>query len=197
MFTGIITEVGRVRGLSRAGDLRIEIATAAAAAAAEIGLGASIACSGVCLTVIARDAGGFAVQASAETLSRTTVGDWRVGSPVNLERALRVGDELGGHIVFGHVDAVARIVSISPDGSSRRFVFETPPALARFIAAKGSVALDGVSLTVNETEGPRFGVNLIPHTLAATTFGAARPGDRVNLEIDMLARYVARLLDHG
>jgi riboflavin synthase len=195
MFTGIITEIGRVRALDQAADLRIEIA--APGTAAELSIGASVACSGVCLTVIAHDAGGFAVQASAETLARTTIAGWRVGSPVNLERALKVGDELGGHFVFGHVDGIARVVSITTDGASRRFVFEAPPSLARFIASKGSIALDGVSLTVNETDRARFGVNLIPHTLSATAFGEARPGDPVNLEIDMLARYVARLLAKG
>lgn len=193
MFTGIITDVGRVRALQRTGDLRIEIASGFPAQA--IGIGASIACSGVCLTVIERADDWFAVQASAETLARTTIGDWRVGTAVNLERALKVGDELGGHFVFGHVDGVATIASIAPEGESRRFVFAAPEGLQAFLAPKGSVALDGVSLTVNETDGARFGVNLIAHTLAATTFGAARVGDRVNLEIDMLARYVARLLD--
>lgn len=197
MFTGIVSDIGTVRALERPGDLRLTIATAYDPAS--IALGASIACSGVCLTVIAVAANAFTVSASAETLSCTTLGDWRVGQRVNLERALRVGDELGGHFVFGHVDAVATVHSVTPEGESRRIVFEAPAALARYFAPKGSVALDGVSLTINEVdggnevEGARFGVNLIPHTLTATTFGQARPGDRVNLEIDMLARYVARL----
>ena len=193
MFTGIVSDIGTVRALERPGDLRLTIATAYDPAS--IALGASIACSGVCLTVIAVAAGAFTVSASAETLACTTLGDWRVGQRVNLERALRVGDELGGHFVFGHVDAVATIRAITPEGESRRFVFEAPGPLARYLAPKGSVALDGVSLTVNEVEADRFGVNLIPHTLTATTFGEARPGDRVNLEIDMLARYVARLFE--
>lgn len=195
MFTGIITEVGRVRALDETGDLRIEIASAFPAES--IAIGASIACSGVCLTVVERRDDWFAVQASAETLARTTIASWRVGTAINLERALRVGDELGGHFVFGHVDGIASIAGIEADGGSQRFTFEAPADLARFIASKGSVALDGVSLTVNETDGPRFGINLIAHTLASTTFGAARVGDRVNLEIDMLARYVARLLDNA
>ena len=193
MFTGIVSDIGTVRTLERPGDLRLTIATAYDPAS--IALGASIACSGVCLTVIAVGADTFTVSASAETLACTTLGDWRVGQRVNLERALRVGDELGGHFVFGHVDAVATVHAITPEGESRRIVFEAPAALARYFAPKGSVALDGVSLTINEVEGARFGVNLIPHTLTATTFGKARPGDRVNLEIDMLARYVARLFE--
>lgn len=193
MFTGIVSDVGAVRALERSGDLRLTIATRYDPSS--IALGASIACSGVCLTVIAKAADTFSVSASAETLACTTIGDWQVGRGVNLERALRVGDELGGHFVFGHVDAVATIRSIIPEGLSRRFVFEAPAGLARYLAPKGSIAVDGVSLTVNEVDGASFGVNLIPHTQSATTFGQARPGDRVNLEIDMLARYVARLLE--
>jgi riboflavin synthase len=192
MFTGIITDVGRVRAVVPGGDTGFTIATALATD--DLALGASVACSGVCLTVVAKGADWFSVQASAETLARSTLGDWRVGSPVNLERALRVGDELGGHIVSGHVDAVARIVERRPEGDSVRFQFEVPPPFDRAVASKGSVALDGVSLTVNEVQGNRFGVNIIPHTQARTTFAAAAVGDRVNLEIDMLARYVARLL---
>ena len=195
MFTGIVTDLGRVRDIRTEGDTRIEIASAYDMAA--VPSGASIACSGVCLTVIERAAGWFAVQASAETLSCTTLGSWLSGTPVNLERALKLGDELGGHLVSGHVDGVGTIVSITPEGDSRRFLFEAPPALARFIAPKGSIAIDGISLTVNEVEGGRFGVNIIPHTWAVTSIGAAQPGDRVNLEIDMLARYVARLMEHG
>jgi riboflavin synthase len=192
MFTGIITDVGRVRTVVPSGDARFTIATSYDTA--EIALGASIGCAGVCLTVIDKGPGWFAVQASAETLSHTTLRGWREGTSVNLERALRLGDELGGHIVSGHVDTVAEIVERRPEGDSLRFVFEVPVGFERAVATKGSVALDGVSLTVNEVDGGRFGVNIIPHTQAKTTFGEARVGDRVNLEIDMLARYVARLL---
>ncbi len=195
MFTGIITDVGTVRRVvEREGrDRRFELATAFPVD--EIATGASIACSGVCLTVVEKGAGWFAVEASGETLARTTLGDWREGSAVNLERALRVGDELGGHLVSGHVDGVARIVDCRPEGGSLRFEFEAPRELARFVAPKGSVALDGVSLTVNEVSGARFGVNIIDHTRRATTFGGLGPGDRVNMEVDVLARYVARLLE--
>jgi riboflavin synthase len=196
MFTGIVTDVGRVRRLSRTagaeGGLDLTIATAYDTA--EIALGASIACSGVCLTVVAVEPGAFSAQASAETLACSTLGEWRQGTAVNLERALRVGDELGGHIVSGHVDGVATILARRPEGESVRFVIAAPAALMPFIAPKGSVALDGVSLTVNEVEGDRFGVNIIPHTLAHTGFGEARPGQRMNIEIDPLARYVARLI---
>ena len=192
MFTGIITDVGRVRAVKPGGDPAFTIATAYETD--DIAIGASIACAGVCLTVTERGKGWFAVQASAETLSRTTLGKWREGSAINLERALKLGDELGGHILAGHVDAVAEIVSRRPEGDSLRFVFAVPPPFDKAIAPKGSVALDGVSLTVNEVEGRRFGVTIIPHTRANTTFGAAQEGDRVNLEIDVLARYVARLL---
>lgn len=192
MFTGIITDVGRVRAVTPGGDTGFTIATGYDTR--EIALGASIACSGVCLTVTRKGEGWFAVQASAETLARSTLGGWREGTPVNLERALRVGDELGGHILSGHVDAVAEIVARRPEGDSLRFVVAVPPPYEKAIAPKGSVALDGVSLTVNEVEDCRFGVNIIPHTQAQTTFAAAKIGDRVNLEIDVLARYVARLL---
>jgi len=196
MFTGIITDVGRVRRLRRAagpeGGLELTIATAYDTA--DIALGASIACSGVCLTVVAVEPGAFSVQASAETLACSTLGDWGEGTPVNLERALRVGDELGGHMVSGHVDGVARLIDRRPEGDSVRFVIEAPAALMPFVASKGSVALDGVSLTVNEVESDRFGVNIIPYTLSHTGFGEARPGQRMNFEIDPLARYVARWL---
>ncbi|HEX6842164.1 MAG TPA: riboflavin synthase [Stellaceae bacterium] len=192
MFTGIITDVGRIRAVRPGGDTAFTIATAYDTE--DIAIGASIACAGVCLTVTERGERWFAVQASAETLSRTTLGAWREGSAVNLERPLKVGEELGGHILSGHVDTMAEIVSRRPEGDSVRFVFAVPPPFETAIAPKGSVALDGVSLTVNEVEGRRFGVNIIPHTQANTTFGAAREGDRVNLEIDVLARYVARLL---
>jgi len=193
VFTGIVTDRGSVRALVAGGDTRFEFATAYDTEAVETG--ASIACSGVCLTVIDRGPGWFAVSVSAETLSKTTMGAWAEGTPVNFERALRLGDELGGHIVSGHVDGVATLVSVEPEGDSRRLVFEAPEDLAWFVAPKGSVALDGVSLTVNEVESTRFGVNIIPHTLAVTTLGLIGAGDRVNMEIDMLARYVARLLE--
>jgi riboflavin synthase len=198
MFTGIITDLGSVRSITQLGDTRFEIATRYATSS--IAAGASIACSGVCLTVVETGevgdgCGWFAVTVSAETLSCTTLGDWQVGTRVNLERALRLGDELGGHIVSGHVDGVGRIAAIQPEGDSRRFTFAAPPGLKRFIARKGSIAVDGISLTVNEAQGAEFGVNVIPHTLEWTNLGRARVGDRVNLEIDMLARYVARLLE--
>ena len=192
MFTGIVTDIGTLREIRVGGDTTFIIGTKLDTG--DLALGASVACAGVCLTVIERGADWFAVQASAETLARSTLKDWRVGTGINLERALKAGDELGGHLVSGHVDAVAEIVERRAEGDSQRFAFRVPDAFAAAIAPKGSVALDGVSLTVNEVQGNRFGVNLIPHTLAQTTFGAAKPGDRVNLEIDTLARYVARLL---
>jgi riboflavin synthase len=194
MFTGIIMDVGRVRRVASGGDTRLEIETALDLGS--IALGASIACSGPCLTVTAKGAGWFAVTVSAETLSRTTLGAWQPGTPVNLERALRLGDELGGHLVTGHIDGIATLLQEGPEGDSRRWVVEAPPELARFIASKGSVALDGVSLTVNEVDGSRFGVNLIAHTLTHTTFGSMRAGARLNLEIDLLARYLQRLVDN-
>ena len=192
MFTGIITDLGRVKRLC-GGDL-VELTVATAFDTAEIPLGASIACSGACLTVVALAPGEFSVQASAETLASTTIGQWKEGTLVNLEKSLRVGDELGGHLVSGHVDGVARILERRPEAESVRFVFDAPERLAPFIAPKGSVALDGVSLTVNEVSGTRFGVNIIPHTLSCTNFGAAARGQQMNLEIDLIARYVARLL---
>jgi riboflavin synthase len=195
MFTGIITDIGRVRRVEKRGDTRFEIETAYDMAGVD--LGASICCSGCCLTVVDRGPGWFAVDVSAESLARTNLGDWREGTRINLERALRMGDELGGHVVSGHVDGVGEIVSITPDGDSRRFRFRVPGELARFIAPKGSVAVNGTSLTVNEVEGNLFGVNIIPHTQAVTTWGHARAGDAVNIEIDMLARYVARLAEFG
>lgn len=193
MFTGIVTDLGRVRTIEKRGDTRIAIETVYDTAA--IPIGASIACSGPCLTVVDKGAGWFAVEASAETLARTTLGAWLPGTRVNLERAVRVGEELGGHIVSGHVDGVARILAATPEGDSVRFEFEAPEACKNYIAPKGSIALDGVSLTVNRVEGRRFGVNVIGHTRQVTTFGALMPGDMVNLEIDMIARYVARLLE--
>jgi riboflavin synthase len=196
MFTGIITDVGRVLRLRRgsAGDGGLALTIATAYRSADIPLGASIACSGPCLTVVAVEEGAFSVEASAETLACSTLGDWVAGTPVNLERSLRVGDELGGHIVSGHVDSVAQLIDRRPDGESVRFIIAVPAPLTPYIASKGSVALDGVSLTVNEVADNRFGVNIIPYTLAHTTFAEARPGQRMNLEIDPLARYVARLL---
>ncbi|HLI13713.1 MAG TPA: riboflavin synthase [Alphaproteobacteria bacterium] len=194
MFTGIITDLGRLRSVERAssGDTRFVLATNYDTE--RIALGASIACSGACLTVVERGPGWFAAEASAETLSCTTLGGWRPGRAVNLEQSLRLGDELGGHLVSGHVDGVARLDRIEPEGGSLRFTVAAPPELARFVAAKGSVALDGVSLTVNEVDGARFGVNIIDHTRRATSFGEAKPGDPLNMEIDLLARYVARLM---
>jgi riboflavin synthase len=194
MFTGIITDVGRVARLRRGAGGGLDLTIATAYDSAAIPLGASIACSGACLTVVAVEAGAFSVQASAETLACSTLGDWTEGTPVNLERALRAGDELGGHIVSGHVDGVAELLERRPEGESVRLVIAAPAALMPYVAAKGSVAVDGVSLTVNEVAGDRFGVNLIPYTLAHTGFGEARPGQRLNFEIDPLARYVARLL---
>lgn len=195
MFTGIITDIGRLRSMERTGDTRLVIETAYDAAGIE--LGASIACDGACLTVVERGAENgqnwFAVEASQETLDCTALGTWKEGQRINLERALKVGDELGGHIVSGHVDGVGKILDIRPEGDSMRFTFEAPEDLKKFIAEKGSVTLNGTSLTVNEVDGNRFGVNIIPHTQAVTTWGTAKAGDAVNLEIDMLARYVARL----
>ncbi len=192
MFTGIVSDLGRVRALHKRGDTRIEIKTGYDTA--QIDLGASIACSGPCLTVVEKGPGWFAVDASAETLACTTLGAWGEGTPVNLERAMRIGDELGGHIVSGHVDGVAAILDTSPEGDSVRFRFAAPEAFERYISPKGSVALDGVSLTVNEVDGATFGVNIIPHTLQRTTFRTLGAGGRVNFEVDTIARYVARLL---
>ena len=204
MFTGIITDVGRVAAVEMRGDMRARIACAYDMA--NVDIGASIACDGVCLTVVEKGAseqgglgGWFDVDISAETLSKTNIGanGWDVGRAINLERALRVGDELGGHIVSGHVDGVAVIEDAHDEGDSLRLTLRAPAGLARFIAPKGSVALNGTSLTVNEVEGDRFGVNLIPHTRHVTTWGGAGVGDKVNLEIDTLARYVARLAEAG
>jgi riboflavin synthase len=190
MFTGIVTGLGKVRAVEKRGDTHIVIAASDSEALA---IGASVACSGCCLTVVSRDRESFSVTASAETLSHTTLGGWKAGDPVNLERPLKIGDELGGHIVTGHVDGTATVVSLAPEGESLRVVFEASPEVARYIASKGSVAVDGVSLTVNEVDGSRFGVNIIPHTAQVTTFGALKPGSKVNVEVDILARYVARL----
>lgn len=195
MFTGIVTDVGKLRHIEKRGDTHMVIATNYDVSAIDIG--ASISCSGACMTVV--DKGGandrwFAFTASGETLSKTTLGDWKIGDAINLERPMRVGDELGGHIVTGHVDGIAEIVSMKPEGESTRVILHAPVALARFIAPKGSIALDGVSLTVNEVDGARFGVNIIPHTSKVTTFGRQKPGAKVNLEVDLMARYVARLV---
>jgi riboflavin synthase len=192
MFTGIITHVGRVRSVEERGDWRLTVHVPFDPAS--VAVGASVACSGVCLTVVERAGDALGFDVSAETLSKTALGGWRAGTPVNLERSLRLGDELGGHLVYGHVDGLARLVERRPEGASTRFVFEAPEALAGYLAPKGSVALDGISLTVNEVEGRRFGVNVIPHTLEVTTLGGRAPGDELHLEADMLARYVARLL---
>ena len=192
MFTGIVTDLGRVRAIKPGGDARYEFATGYDTAT--LAVGASVCCSGACLTVVEKGAGWFAATVSAETLARTTLGRWRAGTPVNFERALRAGDELGGHIVTGHVDGVAELKSARAEGDSLRLVFAPPEELSRLIAAKGSVALDGVSLTVNDASRNVFGVNLIPHTRRSTTLGTLAPGDVVNLEIDSIARYVARLL---
>ena len=199
MFTGLITGVGSISAVTAIGngqDARFTIQTPQNEvwARAEKKLGASIACSGVCLTVIEAGADWFTVEVSAETLSKTSLGEWRPGTQVNLEGSLRLGDELGGHLVSGHVDGLAIVISITPENGSNRWVFELPPALAPFVAVKGSIALNGVSLTVNEVDGLRFGVNIIPHTTAHTNFAMLQPGSRVNVEIDMLARYLARQL---
>jgi riboflavin synthase len=197
MFTGIVTALGTVRAIAPLGagaDMRLTIAAPWPDTAA-IPTGASIVCSGCCLPAVATGPDSFAADASAETLSRTTLGRWQLGTRVNLERSLRLGDELGGHLVSGHVDGVGAVLSATAEHGSTRFVFRVPIDLARFIAVKGSVAVDGVSLTVNEVTDDTFGVNIIPHTAAVTSFGSLRPGDAVNLEIDMLARYVARLAE--
>ena len=193
MFTGIVTDIGTLRALERRGDLRARIATGYDTAG--IDMGASIACDGVCLTVVGLGSDWFDVDISAETVSKTNLDAWTEGKRLNLERALKVGDELGGHIVSGHVDGVAEIIAMAEEGGSTRVTLRAPEGLARFIAPKGSVALNGTSLTVNEVNGPDFGINFIPHTKSVTTWGDAALGDRVNLEIDTLARYVARLQD--
>jgi len=198
MFTGLITGVGKVRDVRPIGDgkdARFIIATPPGWPDRPIALGASIACSGCCLTVIEFGPDWFAVEVSAESLSLTTLGAWREGSEINLEASLRLGDELGGHLVSGHVDGLAKVVSAAPENGSTRWVFALPEHLAPFVATKGSIAINGVSLTVNEVEGTKFGVNIIPHTTSHTNFSTLAVGDRVNIEIDMLARYVARQLN--
>lgn len=193
MFTGIITDIGTITELTQEGDLRARITTGYDTGG--IDMGASIASEGVCLTVVDLGPDWYEVQVSRETVDMTNLGDWRVGRRVNLERALKVGDELGGHIVSGHVDGVAEVIDMRDEGDSTRVTLRAPHALAKFIAPKGSVALNGTSLTVNEVDDCEFGINFIPHTKVATTWGDVSVGDRVNLEIDTLARYVARLAD--
>jgi len=198
MFTGIITDVGRIEAVEARGDLRVRIGCGYDMATVD--LGASIACSGVCLTLVDKGDGWFAVDVSAETQSRTAPAMWSQGAALNLERPLKVGDELGGHIVTGHVDGVGEVAAAEPDGDSVRIGIVAGPELAPYVAVKGSIALDGVSLTVNDVEkvaggGVAFSVNIIPHTLAQTGFGAVKAGDRLNIEIDILARYLGRMLE--
>jgi riboflavin synthase len=195
MFTGIITDIGHIREVERRGDMRARIATGYDTGG--ISMGASIACDGACLTVVDLGPDWFDVDISAETLSKTNLSRWAGGGRVNLERALKVGDELGGHIVSGHVDGLAEVVALRDEGDSTRVTLRAPEGLARFIAPKGSVALNGTSLTVNEVAGHDFGINFIPHTRQVTTWGDVAVGDMVNLEIDALARYVARLAEAG
>ena len=198
MFTGIITDKGRIAAVETRGDLRVKIATAYDMAGVD--LGASIACSGVCLTVVDKGEGWFAVDVSGETQRRTALGMWTEGRPLNLERALKVGDELGGHIVTGHVDGLGEVIALEPVGDSLSIGIAAPAALAPYIAAKGSIALDGVSLTVNDVQplpggGAAFSVNIIPHTAKETGLGDVKPGDRINIEIDILARYLGRMME--
>lgn len=196
MFTGLITDQGEIAVIQDAnGGSRMEIRTQYDTSVIDVG--ASIACNGCCLTAVELSRDSFVVEVSKETLSRTTLGNWQAGRIINLERSIKLGDEMGGHLVSGHVDCTAEVISRERDGESYRFLFRLPPEFAKFIAAKGSVAVDGVSLTVNEVGADQFGVNIIPHTCAVTGFGALKPGDIVNIEIDMLARYVARLLNHA
>ena len=196
MFTGIVTDIGRVRSITEtARDRRYEIQTVWDVSG--IDLGASISHAGCCLTVVEKGPDWFAVEVSGETLDKTTLGAWRAGGRVNLERAAKLGDEMGGHVVSGHVDGLGRVVSIDPSGGSHHIVIEAPEPLHRYIAAKGSITVDGVSLTVNAVDGRRFDLNIIPHTWEATTLGDLKPGDAVNLEIDMLARYLARWQETG
>ena len=194
MFTGIIETIGTIARIERSGgDMRLHV-DAGSLGLDDVEIGDSISVSGVCLTAIEIDGSVFAVDVSVETLARTTLGALRPSDPVNLEKAMRLSDRLGGHLVAGHIDGVGRVVSIEPDARSQRWLFEVPPALARYLAPKGSICIDGVSLTVNEVDGARFGVNLIPHTIDVTTFKARRAGDAVNIEVDLLARYVEQLL---
>ena len=198
MFTGIVTDIGTIDATEQRGDLRVRIATGYDTDT--IDMGASIACSGVCLTVVDKGPGWFAVDVSRETTSRTAQAEWTPGRRLNLERALKVGDELGGHIVTGHVDGIGEVVSVTAEGDSHRILISVPDTLAPHLAPKGSIAIDGVSLTVNEVEdrtsGTVFGVNIIPHTAAMTTFGDLAPGQAVNLEIDVLSRYLVRMQEY-
>jgi len=195
MFTGLIRDVGAVRGIEKSGDWRVEISCALDVAPIEIG--ASVACSGCCLTVVEKGADWMAFEVSAESLSKTVIGNWDVGTRVNLETSLRMGDELGGHFVFGHVDGLARLVSVEREGDSHRLMVQPPAELMGFIASKGSIALDGVSLTVNEVLDDQFGVNIIAHTWEHTSLADRAVGDDLNIEIDMLARYVQRSLAYS
>ena len=194
MFTGIVTHIGSVRQIIKGGDTRLEITVPFETG--DLDIGASVACSGACMTVIEKGADWFAVSVSGESLAKTTLGRWHRGTAVNLERALKAGDEMGGHIVSGHVDGVGALVSMAQEGDSTRMTFEAPKGLRRFIASKGSITIDGISLTVNDVGPATFDINVIPHTQAVTTLGERQVGDAVNLEIDMLARYVARLQDY-
>ncbi|MFT0859026.1 riboflavin synthase [Ancylobacter sp. G4_0304] len=194
MFTGIVTDIGEITTVEPRNDVR-RLTIATRYDTSGIDLGASIACAGVCLTVVETQGSSFSVEAAPETLAITTVKDWRAGGRINLERALKIGDELGGHVVQGHVDGLAAVIAREDLGETTRFTFEAPAALAPFIAVKGSVTLDGTSLTVNTVDGPRFSCLLIPHTLAHTTWGQVQPGAHVNIEVDMMARYAARLAE--
>ena len=194
MFTGIVTHIGSVRQIIKGGDTRLEITVPFETG--DLDIGASVACSGACMTVIEKGADWFAVSVSGESLAKTTLGRWPEGTAVNLERALKAGDEMGGHIVSGHVDGVGALVSMAREGDSTRMTFEAPESLRQFIASKGSITIDGISLTVNDVGPATFGINVIPHTQVITTLGERQVGDAVNLEIDMLARYVARLQDY-
>jgi len=193
MFTGIINHSGTIASLEKSGDWLITIHVPNFTH--NLVMGASVACNGACLTVIRKDETGFTVQVSQETLDKTTLGSWEVARKINLEPAMKLGDELGGHLVSGHVDALATLIETGQIADSWKLVFEAPPALSRFIAAKGSVTLDGVSLTVNSVQGNQFSVNIIPHTFQNTTLGTLQTGDKVNLEIDLIARYLARLME--
>jgi riboflavin synthase len=194
MFTGIITAMGRIEKIDATRpDVRYTITTPWDMA--DFAMGASIACGGCCLTLVEKSDKSFSVDVSRESLAKTNLGTWAVGTPVNLEASLKLGDEMGGHTVSGHVDGLAVVESITPEGGSRRIQLRAPVALQKLVAPKGSVALDGVSLTVNEVEGNLFGINIIPHTWEVTTFGALKVGDELNMEVDPLARYVARFLE--
>jgi len=193
MFTGIVQDIGEIAAIDKQGDWTLTIAVKKFPLD-KTSIGASISCNGICLTVIEKENNQFKVQVSAETLSKTTALHWRTGTRINLEPALRMGDELGGHLVSGHIDGVARLKDKQKEGDSWRYLFEAPHEFAKFIAPKGSITLDGVSLTINEVKGAQFGVNLIPHTLSETALGTLEPGGEVNFEVDMMVRYVERLL---